>query len=189
LSQIQLNHNFTASVIYDLPFGKGKRFGGNWNGGVNAILGNWEVDVIQKITSGFPVFVVDSNNQSGSSFSFNGSGLNRPNQTCSATASSPTINKWFNTQCFAAPPVGELGDATRTPVYGPDFVNTDFSAIKHFPLPREGMMLDFRAEFFNIFNHPQFFVPNSDLNSVGFGAISQTVNNPRLVQFAIKLRF
>src|SRR4029077_14000233 len=131
---------------------------------------------IQKITSGFPVFVVDSNNQSGSSFSFNGSGLNRPNQTCDAKASSPSINKWFNTQCFAAPPVGELGGATRTPVYGPDFVNTDFSAIKHFPLPREGMMLDFRAEFFNIFNHPQFFVPNSDLNSVGFGAINQTVN-------------
>ena len=53
LSQIQLNHNFTASVIYDLPFGKGKRFGSSWNGGVNAVLGNWEVDVIQKISSGF----------------------------------------------------------------------------------------------------------------------------------------
>jgi hypothetical protein len=189
LSQIQLNHNFTASVIYDLPFGKGKRFGGDWNGGVNAILGNWELDLIQKVTSGFPVFVQDSNNQSGSSFSFNGSGLNRPNQTCGAKASSPTVSKWFNTQCFAFPPAGELGDATRTPVYGPDFVNTDFSAIKHFPLPREGMMLDFRAEFFNIFNHAQFFLPNPDLNSVGFGAISQTVNNPRVVQFAIKLRF
>jgi hypothetical protein len=189
LSQIQLNHNFTASVIYDLPLGRGKRFGGDWNGAVNAILGNWEVDLIQKITSGFPVFVVNSNNGSGSAFSFNGSGLNRPNQNCAATASNPTVNKWFNTQCFVAAPAGELGDATRTPVYGPDFVNTDFSAIKHFPLPREGMVLDFRAEFFNLFNHPQFFVPNSDLNSFGFGAINQTVNNPRLIQFAVKLRF
>ena len=189
LSQIQLNHNFTASVTYDLPFGKGKRFGGNWNGGVNAVLGNWEIDLIQKISSGFPVFVVDSNNQSGSNFAFNGSGLNRLNQTCGAKAGNPTISKWFNTQCFAAPPNGQLGNGTRTPVYGPDFVNTDFSAIKHIPLPREGTMLDFRAEFFNLFNHPQFFVPNSDLNSSGFGALTQTVNNPRLIQFAIKLRF
>ena len=74
-------------------------------------------------------------------------------------------------------------------MYGPDFVNTDFSVIKHFPLPREGTMVDFRAEFFNLFNHPQFFVPNSDLNSVGFGALNQTVNNPRVIQFAVKLRF
>ena len=146
--------------------------------------------MIEKITSGFPVFVVDSNNASGSSFSFNGSGLNRPNQTCNATSSNPTVNQWFNTSCFVTADPGKLGDATRTPVYGPGFVNTDFSAIKHFLLPwREGMMIDFRAEFFNLFNHPQFYVPNSDINSVGFGAINQTVNNPRLIQFALKLRF
>jgi hypothetical protein len=190
LSQIQLNHNFTASVIYDLPFGKGKRFGSSWNGGVNAVLGNWELDLIQKITSGFPVFVITSNNQSGVNFNFNGSGQNRPDQICDGRSSNPTVSQWFNTQCFVPAAPGELGNAKRTPVYGPGFVNTDFSAIKHFPLPyRDGMMLDFRAEFFNLFNHAQFFVPNSDLNSAGFGAINQTVNNPRLIQFALKLRF
>jgi Carboxypeptidase regulatory-like domain len=191
LSQIQLNHSFTASVLYDLPFGKGKRFGSDWNGAVNAVLGNWELDVIEKITSGFPVFVINSNNQSGSSFMFNGSGLNRPDQVCDPNLSNPSVSAWFNTSCFVPAGQGKLGDSNRTPLYGPDFVNTDFSAIKHFPLPgREGMMLDFRAEFFNIFNHAQFFVPNSDLNSVsGFGAINQTVNNPRLIQFALKLRF
>jgi len=188
LSQIQLNHNFTASVIYDLPFGKGKRFGSSWNGGVNAVLGNWEVDVIQKITSGFPVFILDSNNQSGVTFAF--PNPNRPDQTCAASSSDPTVNKWFNTQCFAPAGPGKLGNSTRTPVYGPGFVNTDFSAIKHFPLPwREGMMIDFRAEFFNLFNHAQFYLPSSDISSAGFGAISQTVNNPRLIQFALKLRF
>ena len=188
LSQIQLNHNFTASVIYDLPFGKGKRFGSSWNGGVNAVLGNWEVDVIQKITSGFPVFILDSNNQSGVTFAF--PNPNRPDQTCAASSSDPTVNKWFNTQCFAPAGPGKLGNSTRTPVYGPGFVNTDFSAIKHFPLPwREGMMIDFRAEFFNVFNHAQFYLPSSDISSAGFGAISQTVNNPRLIQFALKLRF
>jgi len=64
LSQINLNHEFTASVIYQLPFGKGRRFGSNWSGAANAIAGNWELTVIEKATSGFPVFIVDSNNGS-----------------------------------------------------------------------------------------------------------------------------
>jgi len=190
LSQIQLNHSFTASVMYDLPFGRGKRFGATWNSGLNAILGNWEVDVIQKITSGFPVFVVNSDNESGSTISSGGTTFNRPDQVCDPNMSSPTLSAWFNTTCFAPAGAGKLGTASRTPLYGPGFVNTDFSAIKHFPLPwREGMMLDFRAEFFNLFNHPQFYLPGSDISSFGFGAITQTVNNPRLVQFALKLRF
>jgi len=190
LSQIQLNHNFTASVIYDLPFGKGKRFGSTWNDGVNAVLGNWELDVIEKITSGFPVFIDDSNNGSGSTISSGGTTFNRPDQVCDPNLGSPKITAWFNTSCFVSAGSGKLGNASRTPLYGPGFVNTDFSAIKHFPLPwREGMMVDFRAEFFNIFNHPQFFTPGADISSFGFGAITQTVNNPRLVQFALKLRF
>src|SRR4029077_3203974 len=61
LSQIQLNHNFTASVIYDLPLGRGKRIGGNWNGVANTIVGDWQINVIEKITSGFPVFIDASN--------------------------------------------------------------------------------------------------------------------------------
>ncbi len=60
LSQLNLNDQFTASVIYDLPFGKGKAFGANWHGPVNAVLGNWQVNVIEKVTTGFPLFVVAS---------------------------------------------------------------------------------------------------------------------------------
>jgi hypothetical protein len=178
-------------VIYDLPIGRGKRFGGNWDGPVNAILGNWQLNVIEKATSGFPVFMIASNNQSGVNFTDDGASTNRPNQICDGRSSHPTLGKWFNTQCFVDPPAGELGNAPRTPVYGPNFVNTDFSAVKHFPLPwREGMRLDFRAEFFNIFNHPQFFVPNSDVDSPAtFGIVNSTVNNGRLIQFALKLSF
>jgi hypothetical protein len=187
LSQLQLNHNFTASVIYNLPFGRGKQFGSAWSGPVNAVLGNWEFDVIEKITSGFPLFMVSSSNGSGVSFA---SSVNRPNQVCSGQLSNPGIGEWFNTQCFVDPPSGELGNSTRTPLYGPGFVNTDFSAIKHFRLPfREGTQLDFRAEFFNVFNHPQFFQPGQDVDSSNFGRITATVNNPRLVQFALKLTF
>jgi hypothetical protein len=196
LSQINLNHDFTASVIYELPFGKGKAFGSDWNGPVNAILGNWEVTAIEKVTSGFPVFVV-ANNSSGVNFENNGNSLNRPNQVCNPVLSNPTIDEWFNTSCFAAPPAGELGNASRTPLSGPGFANTDFSAIKHFLMPwREGMRVDFRAEVFNLLNHPQFGTPGSSicaacplLGAPGFGSINTTVNNPRLVQLALKFLF
>ncbi len=93
--------------------------------------------------------------------------------------------------------MGELGTAARAPVYGPRFVNTDFSVVKDLPLSfREGMSLQFRAEFFNLFNHPEFYLGGAggtgeqDINApVTFGVINNTVNNARLVQFALKLRF
>jgi hypothetical protein len=163
---------------------------------VNAVLGNWEVTAIEKATSGFPVFVV-AGNGSGVNFQNNGNSLIRPNQICNPVLSNPSINEWFNTSCFVDPPSGELGNASRTPLSGPGFVNTDFSAIKHFILPwREGMRLDFRAEVFNLFNHPQFGTPGGStcaacpqLDTPGFGAIDSTVNNPRLIQLALKLLF
>ena len=72
-------------------------------------------------------------------------------------------------------------------------MNTDFSLIKQFTLPWENMGLNFRAEFFNLFNHAQFATPNSTSSlggsSAGFGSISATVNNPRLAQFGLKLAF
>ena len=189
LSQTNLNNDFTASMIYELPFGKGKQFGNSWASPVNAVIGNWEVTVIEKVTSGFPVFVVDSANGSGVNFENNGNSLNRPNQTCSPGGPG-LLSEWFNTSCFAAPAAGELGNASRTPVSGPGFANTDFSVIKHFLLPREGMKLDFRAEFFNLFNHPQFATPAADFNSPAtFGVINSTVNNPRVIQAALKLAF
>jgi hypothetical protein len=210
-SGINLNNNFTASVIYDLPFGKGKQWGSQWNGPVNTILGNWQVTVIEKITSGFPVFIVDSNNASGAGFlNNNGASLTRPdivgnpnvagpvsaNPGCVAPAKVHTVENWFNPCAFLHATAGKLGTASRAPLSGPDFVNTDFSLIKQFALPWEGIGLNFRVEVFNLFNHVQFATPDSlsslgtpDINSPGFGAIGATVNNPRLVQFGLKLTF
>ena len=146
--------------------------------------------MIEKITSGFPVFIVTSTNNSGVNFTNNTTNYIRPNQVCSARSDHPTVDQWFNTQCFVDPPKGEVGNANRAPLYGPDFVNTDFSVNKHFPLAvREGMEMEFRAEFFNLFNHPQFYVPVADRAASNFGAITETVNNPRLMQFGLKLRF
>jgi hypothetical protein len=194
LSQINLNHDFTASVIYQLPFGKGQKWGNNWNGVVNAILGNWEATVIEKATSGFPVFIIDTNNSSGANLeNTNDVSQIRPNQTCNPVSSHPTLSAWFNASCFSQPAPGELGNAGRTPLSGPDFVNTDFSLIKHF-IVHERMRVDFRTEFFNLFNHPQFGSPGgngtgADFNSPTFAAVNYTVNNPRLIQFALKLAF
>jgi hypothetical protein len=185
LSQIQLNHNFTASVTYDLPFGRGKQFGSSWSGPLDAIAGGWALNVIEKITSGFPLFMIASSNSSGVSFASNS---NRPNQICNGGLSNPTVQKFLDTSCFVDPPPGELGNARRTPLYGPGFVNTDLSAIKHFRLT-EATDLEFRAESFNLFNHPQFYVPGTDVDSSNFGRITETVNNPRLIQFGLKLRF
>jgi Carboxypeptidase regulatory-like domain len=200
LSQINLNNNFTASVIYDLPFGRGKQFGSNWSNPVNTLLGGWQMTVIEHISSGFPIFIVDGNNSSGVNFQNNGNSLIRPDQICNPNNGvSKSINEWFNINCFTAPGAGavgkpgipgELGNANRTPVNGPDFVNTDFSVIKRFALPWENTGLDFRAEIFNLFNHAQFGLPGSDFNSPGtFGKINYTVNGPRLVQFALKFTF
>jgi hypothetical protein len=128
-------------------------------------------------------------------FQDNFANWNRPDQICDPKSSHPTVNQWFNTQCFVAPPAGQLGTASRTPVYGPRFVNTDFSAVKRIQLS-EAMHMEFRAEFFNLFNHPQFnapglsSTPGADLATPNtFGVITQTVNNPRVIQFALKLNF
>jgi hypothetical protein len=209
LSQLNLNDSFTASVLYDLPVGKGKHFGNTWNGATNAILGNWQVDAIVKATSGFPMFVVDSGDGSGIFFNYNGNNYQRPNQVgdpnkagpvagnqgCNAPSQIHTKANWFNPCAFEKAPAGELGTAARAPVYGPRFVNTDFSIIKQILL-REGMNLEFRSEFFNLFNHPHFFLPGAagsgqqDINApLSFGVVSQALNDARVIQFALKLKF
>jgi hypothetical protein len=148
--------------------------------------------LIQRISSGFPDTLIDSINDSGAEFSNGGNenDWNRPNQVagCNSHNAAHGQLQWINTACFVAPPSGELGNASRAPATGPDFVNTDFSVIKQIALPRE-MGLNFRAEFFNLFNHSQFGIPVNDVSQPGFGYVQSTVNNPRLVQLALKLSF
>jgi hypothetical protein len=223
LSQLNLNNTFTASVLYDLPFGKGKHFGSDWSGATDTILGHWQINLIERAESGFPLFVVDSANtgptfgavpaagNTGQYLNYDFLSLNRPvlvgdpnspgneaGQTGCPTQIH-TIQNWLNPCAFAHAPAGEIGTAPRAPAYGPRFVNTDFSVIKDFPLPfREAMKLQFRAEFFNLLNHPQFFI--GGLTGVGlldinvsnpsnFSVLNQQVNNPRLIQFALRLNF
>ncbi|MGB8474057.1 MAG: carboxypeptidase regulatory-like domain-containing protein [Candidatus Acidiferrum sp.] len=214
-SQIALNNSFTASLIYDLPFGKGRKFGSDWNSVTDAIAGGWQITLIEKITSGFPVPLVDSANNSGVFFNNGGNGNNynrpdrianpykagvvaaNPNPRCQILVSQGGLapdslsnsGYPFNPCAFAPAAPGELGNASRVPITGPGFVNSDFSLIKQFALPWENMGLNFRAEFFNLFNHAQFGMPINNISAQGFGAVNSTVNNPRLVQFGLKLTF
>jgi hypothetical protein len=193
LSQINLDQSFTGSVIYDLPFGKGKMFGSNWNSVTDTLIGGWQATLIERASSGFPVPLIDSANNSGTSFNTGGNSYNynRPNQVanCNPYAANHGQYAWINQACFTQPLPGELGNAARVPVVGPDFVNSDFSLIKQFALPREGMGLNFRAEFFNLGNHPEYGIPINDINQGSFGKVTSTVNNPRLIQLALKLSF
>ena len=183
-------------MIYDLPFGKGRMFGGHWNTLTNTILGDYQVTLIERISSGFPVPLIDSNNEAGQGFNAfanggNDNNFNRPDQvaSCNAQAADHSKRQWINSACFTPPVPGELGNAARVPVTGPNFVNSDFSLIKQFPLPWREMGLNFRAEFFNLFNHPDLGMPINDINAPGFGAVAQTVNNPRLIQLGMKLTY
>ncbi len=216
LSALNANSQFTASLLYDLPFGKGKHFGGGWNGATNAILGNWSVNVIERALTGFPLFVVDSGNQSGVPFVWNsGASFDRPNLVgdpnkggavagnpgCIAPAKVHTLTAWFNPCAFQSAPKGELGTAPRAPLYGPHFVNTDLSLVKNFVMPwREGLGLQFRAEFFNLFNHPNFYLSGDGgfgqmqniASPTTFGIVNTTVGGTaqaRVMQFALKLKF
>jgi hypothetical protein len=177
LSQLNLNNTFTASVLYDLPFGKGKRYGSNWGSVADTALGHWHVNVIERAQSGFPLFLVDSANtgptfgatpaagNTGDYFNYNFFSFNRPvqisdphkagvvpgnsNPQCQyplgqaipgssllgiAPPEVNTKSAWFNGCAFDHAPGGELGVAPRAPLYGPRFVNTDFSIFKDFPL-------------------------------------------------------
>ena len=155
---------------------------------VNALVGNWQANAIEHITSGFPLFMVASANTSGVNFSGTGVASIAPTEAAaggSVTGPSRSLSKLLYRRA-----TGPAWKRRSHAALGPGFVNTDFSAVKKLPLRfREGTSLEFRAEFFNLFNTPQFFQPGTDIDSPGFGQITGTVNNPRLIQFALKLLF
>ena len=189
LSPIDQTNNIAASVLYQLPFGRGSRFASGTNRLTEQLIGKWQLNVISHLGSGFPLGLVTGINTSGTNLVSAGSSIgNRPDQICNGKLKHHTVNEFFNTSCFVDPAPGMLGDASRTPLFGPDFVNFDGSLFKTFELPWE-KQLSFRTEVFNVFNHPQFAFPGISTDTPSFGQITATVNNPRLIQFALKLIF
>jgi hypothetical protein len=174
------------SGSYQLPFGKGKPFLSASNGFTRALLGNWSVGYILTMNSGQPYSI-----QSGGDPANVGGGsqraqvLGNPN-----TGYNQSIQEWFNTAAFAIPAAYTFGNEGRNNMTGPAFKNLDFNAVKDFPLT-ERFRLQFRGEFFDIFNHPSFGLPDNTVTDSNFGIITSTANPNanREVQFSLKLLF
>jgi hypothetical protein len=202
-------HVFNANAVYQLPFGHGKPL--LHDGGIaGAIAGNWEVTTTALARTGFPVNVLLPSSYTALD---GASGTLRPNLVRGVSLTPPggkTIADWINPAAFAAPLTTaqgtEFGSAPRDLVRGPGTWQMDMGLGKHIPLT-ERVGMQFRAEFFNIFNHPQLGPPQatfSPANTTGFGSIITTVNlntaivnpitpvgsgTPREIQFAMRVSF
>jgi hypothetical protein len=112
---------------------------------------------------------------------------NRPNLIDEAKLDNPTVERWFNTAAFQFSAPFTFGNAGRNVLDGPGYQNVNFSLVKNTAL-REALNLQLRAEFFNLFNHPNFDLTDNFLGSPSFGSI-RSAQSPRRVQFGVKLLF
>lgn len=188
-SNFDVRHRLSVSYGYDLPFGKGRAFLAG-DGFLPTILTGWQTFGIITLQSGRPFTVallpdIDNSNTGRSTLGFGAN--DRPNIVGNAELSDGTPDRWFNTSAFAFPAFGSFGDAGRNILDGPGYANFNASLLKTTRL-LEGLDLQFRAEAFNLFNHPNFNLPDNFLGSPTFGRILST-QNPRHLQFGVKLLF
>ncbi len=183
-----------TSLIYELPFGKGRRFGANMNGLLDAIAGGWELNSINTAHTGLPLDVTYSastaNDVTGLTNDYRGQALLRPNVTGSSSnpSSSAMLNNYFAGWVFTTPPASNpFGSAGRDAFRSPGFEQWDLAADKRFRIT-ERTSLQFRSEFFNVINHTNFGIPNTISTSASFGQI-RTTYAARQIQFALKLLF
>lgn len=178
---------WVTSFDYQLPIGKGQRLVGSSRAG-DLLVGGWHVGGILTLRSGFyfsPLMGYDPSN-TGSI------GLVRTDRTCDGNLPSAqrSPDLWFDTSCFPLPTGYAFGDSGRNVLIGPGGVSSDFSLRKTFNIT-EHQNLEFRAEFFNIFNHPVFAQPDNYITDGpgATGVITSTVLPQREIQFGLKLHF
>jgi Carboxypeptidase regulatory-like domain/TonB dependent receptor len=195
LSSQDVSQRLVISYVLDLPFGRGKRYLSGASGLTEKLVGGWGIDGVTIFQSGFPLVFSNSRPNYVTLF---GAG-SRPNFVAGCNKSAPTggrakLGEWFNTACFSAPADFTFGNEPRTDptMRGDGVKNFDFSLFKRTRFgPEEKLGLEFRAEFFNLFNRTQFAPPNTSFGSATFGQVSSTYpgTNPRLVQFGLKFAF
>ncbi|MFN9083386.1 MAG: hypothetical protein ACK5XD_00230, partial [Acidobacteriota bacterium] len=182
-------HRAVISFIYDLPFGKGKPFLGDATGAVERIVGGWGVNGITTFQSGNPLsmsMAVNTSNSQG--------GGQRPNSTGQSAnltgAAQDRLSRWFNTSAFTPTPAFQFGNVARslTDVRSPGIANSNITIFKNTKI-NERFGLQVRTEIFNLFNRVQFGYPGTQLGNPQFGVISGQFNDPRLIQFALRLQF
>jgi len=191
-SDFDIRHLINANWIYELPFGRGQRFGDKAPGWLNTVIGGWEVTGIYTWRSGLPfsttttAFPVGFNFNSPAAFNGNASTLQE-----SIHDSSSTIQFFTDpTTALAAlrfPRHGEIGN--RNVLRGPGFWNIDTAVLKNFKLRSETRRLQFRWEMYNTFNHNSFGLPNANITSSSFGLITGSASAPREMQFALRFLF
>jgi hypothetical protein len=174
--------SFVNSTIYELPFGKGKRWG--QSGPASWIFGNWQVGGVVSLLSGTPTdhtISADNQNLGGR---VRGDYVRNPN----LPSSERTIDRWFDTDFVIPSAPGVISNAGRNLIYGPGVINVDLSVSRRFILPWEGHHVQFRAEAFNAANHANFGMPNTAVGTANAGRIDQA-DEPRRIQFALKYVF
>ena len=189
LAAFDVSQRFVLSYVLDLPFGRGKPFLGDLSGAANAILGGWGINGVTTVQTGFPIGVSPSQNLSNS---FGGSQFVDNNGTSAARSGDPQtrLNEYFRRDVFSQPAAFTFGNTSRVlpDVRGPGIAQWDFALFKRTQLG-ESVGLEFRTEFFNLFNTPVFRHPGTALGTPQFGVISGTRGVPRLVQFGLRLLF
>ena len=206
-----LRHRFTISYLYELPIGHGRRFMGEMSGIADAFFGGWQVAGITTAQSGEAVTAVMSSDLSNTgSFSYRPDQIAKPydfsfnpaSQGTDFGCTNPghqTLDCWYNQAAFAAPALApgqqsahSFGDSRIGNLRGPDLVDFDFVLQKNFRI-RESQEVEFRAEIFNLLNHPNFGLPgggSSDPVDVPGGAsITNTSTDNRQIEFALKYTF
>ncbi len=182
---LDIPNRFVFSGLYELPFGHGKAWAHDTSGLANALIGGWQLNGVATIQSGAP-------------FTVNG-GAGFPNRVCNGNtpAGGHSVLQWFDPSCFPLPaPVPDLvnggvyipyGNAGANELYGPGYVDFDISLFKSFAI-RENKRLEFRSEFFNAFNRPNFAAPSSSVPSATAGEIF-SANPAREIQMVLRLIF
>ncbi len=184
VSSLDIPQRFVAGYVWELPMGTGKKI---FTGPVSGrFAGGWQIQGITTYSSGEVLGVTTSNNTTDSQ-----GGGQRPNwNAVNPALSNPSVGEWFNTSVFSQPATYTYGNVARTlsTLRASPAQNWDFSVLKNTVL-KESWTLQFRAEFFNLFNTVQFGPPGTAFGVSTFGVVSSQQNQPRIIQLALKLLF
>jgi hypothetical protein len=182
-------HTGALSASYDLPFGKGRKMGGDWSGATQAILGGWNLNTIVTVRSGLPITVTEGFGP-GRSLQTSGFVNERPDRVpgVNPVVSNPSWDRWLDPAAFAPQPLGQFGNAAPGIARGAAFYNLDLGIDKSFELGAS-RLLTLRIEAFNALNHPNKGLPVRNITSPVFGTITETANAARTLEIAAKFAF
>lgn len=187
VSAYDITHVFNTSLVWELPFGRGKRFTSG-NRGVDYAIGGWQLNSIVVLRSGVPYTLGVSGDIANTGNSNNAGFYERLNLVGDVKLSNPTPEQWFNKQAVAVPAAFTFGNMGRNAMRAHGGKNLDLSLFRVFPI-KERVRIEFRAESFNTTNTPVWGAPVVNFANANFGRVLNVANTPRQLQFGLKLSF